>query len=257
MEDLERLKEIIDNLKHEKKIKNLSDLGRLIDYSPQTLTNILNGRKQISKGLIKALKDKFPFIDLNYVQTGEKSIQDIIGIPYLPRDEFGAFGMKYMDREYLQRLTIKGVPEITRPADMWMDIPVDHPDYVFLKDDLAYAIKVENAEIRSYYFIITKKKELLFGQCKSFEGEYFIASKNFHSETNIPLKDVLEFWKVSGIYFNRITPEDRYRNSITPKDLQLDNRELRKKNKQQDEKIKMLEAQLKKLQANTTNTSKK
>mgnify|MGYP001627316471 CR=1 FL=1 len=247
MDDKNRLETVIEVLKQEGKVKNVTDFARQIGYSPPTLANILNGNNKLSSAIINTINEKFPFISLAYLKSGTLPIKTH-RIPYIQEDQFGVFGRKYNDQKFMesvQRETISFIKDISAD-DLLFDVPYHHPDKIFVRNDLALARKVEKAENSAIYYALSDDYQFTLGICVFKDERLVIESFDPLKLTeDFVLDNILGLWKVWGIFTTKMNLDERYMGMPTPTQLLERLREFKGKNRELEAQVKELRLQLK------------
>lgn len=75
----QRLRQIIDRLKNERKVYTDADFARLAEVSRSELSQMLTGKRPVSKRIVNALLTEFPEISEKWLRTGEG---DMLNLAY-------------------------------------------------------------------------------------------------------------------------------------------------------------------------------
>jgi len=67
----ERLKLLITCLKDARKIHNQTDFGKIVGLSKGYVSQLLKGEREISEQIVFKIYEEFPYINLNWLLTGE------------------------------------------------------------------------------------------------------------------------------------------------------------------------------------------
>lgn len=71
MPDNERLKNVLEYLKNNRYVRNQQEFCERINIHKSTMSEILNGHKQIQNKVFIAIEHEFPFIDTKWIRSGE------------------------------------------------------------------------------------------------------------------------------------------------------------------------------------------
>lgn len=75
----QRLRQIIDRLKNERKVYTDADFARLAEVSRSELSQMLTGKRPVSKRIVNTLLTEFPEISEEWLRTGEG---DMLNLAY-------------------------------------------------------------------------------------------------------------------------------------------------------------------------------
>ena len=75
----QRLRQIIDRLKNELKVYTDADFARLAEVSRSELSQMLTGKRPVSKRIVNTLLTEFPEISEEWLRTGEG---DMLNLAY-------------------------------------------------------------------------------------------------------------------------------------------------------------------------------
>lgn len=67
----QRLKEIVDELKNQRKVYSYADFARIVDIPRGDLSQMMSGKRKVSKRCVSNLLANFPEINDKWILTGE------------------------------------------------------------------------------------------------------------------------------------------------------------------------------------------
>lgn len=67
----QRFKEITNELKNQRRIYSDADLARILGISRGEMSNVMSGKRPVSKRIVDNMSTHFPEINKNWLQTGE------------------------------------------------------------------------------------------------------------------------------------------------------------------------------------------
>ena len=213
MTELQRVVDVFEYLKSNKYFRNQQDFVERIGSDKTTVSQILNGKKEISKQFVCKLIDGFPILNKEWLLSGEgEMLKDeklaIInyehrGVPYYDVDFIAGFDLVVNDKTINPTYFIDFM-QYNR-ADKWINITgrsmeplISHGDIIAIKDIHDWDTYILYGEI---YAIVTDEYRTVKKVRKSKKGDDFIKlvpMNDEFDEQDIPKAIVRKVFQVLG-----------------------------------------------------------
>lgn len=204
---------VIEYLKVNKVIRNQQDFVERIGYNKSTVSQILNGKVQVSDKFFNTIAETFPFIDRHWLHTGEgKMIKEETQITSPPSDAITGYyypnidasaGLNFcIENKELDRIPVC-IPNWGNDVDfinVFGDsmypkfqsgeiIGIKEIEYTYLTYGNSFVVVMQNGDVHLKY--IKKGKD---------EEHVILASENsFYEDREFHISKIKTFYQVKGI----------------------------------------------------------
>lgn len=210
---LKNLKAVYDYLESSKLIRNQQDFVERIGSNKTTVSQILNGRRQITKQFVSLICAAFPFVSEDFLLFGSGSmllgegtpvISLTRGVPYYDVDFVAGFDLVYNNQSVYPSFFVDYKP--FNSADFWVNVTGSSMSPLICSGDIVAIRHLKNwhglllwGEV---YALVTETYRTIKKVRRSSLGDDYLLlvpiNPEFDSQ-DIPCSIVLEVFQILGV----------------------------------------------------------
>ena len=219
-----RFIECLNHLKEENKIKSFRQFALSLEYAPQSLSDILNGKRDVTIELLRKAAEKYE-INTTYLFTGGGSHTQksaIIGSPiltvvtnneleeriaYVPVSAQAGYGDQLYDKSYMTELPSFSLPghEFSQGTHRCFDLSGDSMEPMLSSGDKVVCKYVElnpgfdNIKSNHIYVVVTPSSVVvkrIENNIEKEKGLLLISDNDFYKPYLVPAEEIKEIWQV-------------------------------------------------------------
>jgi phage repressor protein C with HTH and peptisase S24 domain len=262
-----RFIECLEKLKVDNRIKSCRQFALSLEYAPQSLSDIINGKREVTVELIRKASELYK-INTNYLFTGSgelfinaagKSGNTVLtvitnnqleeNIAYVPVSAQAGYGGQLYDQSFMEELPAFALPgrKYGGGTHRCFDISGDSMEPIFESGDQVICNFVEldknfsNVKDNHVYVLVTEESVVVKRVVKNIESRIItlVSDNEFYEPYEVDLAEIKEVWQVV-VKISEFSPSK----GASRNDVQEEFHTLKHKINQQSQLIKSLNGSL-------------